>query len=129
MAFTHTQTLTLQTPEGTLSQAVTSTGSRLQALDDTIPDSTTDQLVNLTFTLSALKSFYFLSDKALTLETNATDHTGGDSIAIQANVPLVWQSGGYYSNPFSQNVTKFYLTNTSGGTATYSIRVLEDGTP
>lgn len=129
MAFSFTLTELLQTPEGVLSQPVTSTGSGVQAIDDTIDTAITDQLVNVAFALTVLKCFYFLSDQDVTLETNAADHTGGDSIAIQANKPLVWQSGGYLANPFAFAVTKIYLTNASGSTANYSCRVLTDATP
>lgn len=130
MADTFEFTRVAKLPSKSVSLTVTSPeGTRFQQIEETIAASTTDQEVAITFTTAGLKAVYIYADGALTLETNATDATGGNTISVQANVPLEWVSGGYYTSLFTQNVTKFYMTNGGSSAVNYYIYVLSDGTP
>lgn len=46
------------------------------------------------------------------------------TIAIKANLPLIWDSQGYYANPFPTNVTTLRATNASGVDASFKLRTL-----
>ena len=87
----------------------------------------TDTLVNIAFPYANVKAYYLYSTTACTIETNATDATGGQSISLAAGVPKIWVTGGDGSNVFSANVTKFYVTNVADTVLTAV--VLYDPTP
>ena len=59
----------------------------------------------------------------------ACDKTPDDLITIAAGVAMVWYTGCDHVNPLTSDVTAFYITNSSGETATIEIHVLQDSTP
>lgn len=106
---------------------IVSAGSE-QNIDESIPDSSTDLLVNWTCDYSALKGLFIVSDQDIVLETN--DGSSPDNtISLTANVPLLWTAEGYLTNPFTADVTALYVTNASGSAANLKIRSLYDPTP
>lgn len=78
--------------------------------------------------MSALASVYILSDQDLTLKTNSTG-SPDDTIILTANKPVIWYAGCGWTNPLTVDVTKFYLTNGGGTSATFRARFLYDSTP
>lgn len=57
--------------------------------------------------------------------TSTTTGVAPDTVkSIQANLPFVWDSQGYYANPFAANVSRLLLTNTSGVDASVKARTL-----
>mgnify|MGYP000467283063 CR=1 FL=1 len=96
---------------------------------ETITTGSTDTLVTGTIDVSAVKSCIIFSDRAITLETNATDATGGNTLALAAGIPYVWNTSSYDTFKLTLDVTKFYITNASGATATLYIHVISDATP
>jgi hypothetical protein len=49
----------------------------------------------------------------MTIKTNSPT-SPGNTINLVAGVPLIWDaSAGYYPNPFTTNVTGFYVTCTA----------------
>jgi hypothetical protein len=124
---TYTMLQQMVTPSGSLSQSVSATGLAEVGLDaETVPVAT-DTLINVAFPYATVKAYYLKSTVACTVETNATDATGGQTISLTADVPLVWITGGSGSNVWSANVTKLYVTAAAAGTLT--LRVLYDPTP
>ncbi len=106
------------------------TGTGVAMIDgETVATAQTDTLINIAIDVSAVKSFVFVSSAAITLETNATDHTGGNIIAIKANVPYIWNTDSYDAFLLTLDVTKFYITNASGATATIYCHCVQDATP
>lgn len=98
-----------------------------------IADGVTDQEVVMSIDVSALKALYLLSDKAVTIETN---NSGApvNTFTLAANAPFVWTADmpalrDTAGAAVTTDVTKFYITNASGATATINIRVLQDSTP
>lgn len=87
-----------------------------------------DKQLNLVFDVANVKSVYIKSTKAATLETNATDHTGGDIITLAADLPVIWYEGCGWENPFVEDVTTAYLTSAIA-TGSIDIRILLDATP
>lgn len=88
----------------------------------------TDTELGLAFLTADAVSIFIKSTQDATLETNATDATGGNTITLEANKPLVWYDGCGLANPFTQDVTTAYLTSVAVA-GTIDIRVLYDGTP
>ncbi|NIO43789.1 MAG: hypothetical protein GTO41_28705 [Burkholderiales bacterium] len=124
----------------TITRSVSSAGGReirksnvysadgLDTREISVPDSTTDLLVNFTLDISQLKSIYMVSDQNLTVETNDSA-APQETIALLADKPLMWQNDSYYACPFAGDITKLYLTNSSGSTALFNLEVVHDSTP
>lgn len=114
-------------------QAVTSVVKSLTAdaqagYDGSIPDSTTNQEVDVAIKHSTLAGFVATSDHAITIKTNSTS-APDDTLSVAANTPIIFYTGGPWANPLTADVTKMYITNNSGGTAVVKIRALYDSTP
>lgn len=131
MAATHTIVSNWAKSGDTLStsNAYTETGE-VNIVAESVPDSTTDQLIVISIDISEIASIYIVSTQDMTLETNNAT-TPIDTIALQANVPYVWNPdlNSYYTNKFTTDVTAIYLTNASGSTATFDLRCIYDSTP
>lgn len=105
------------------------TGSGHHRIDESIADSTTDKEITFNLDISALKAITMSSDQDITVETN-DGSTPGDTFSLKADQPFMWNSSdGYFSNPFSTDVTALYVTNSSGSSATFKVEAVEDATP
>jgi len=93
-----------------------------------VANSVTDQLVNLAIDISQLKMFVLVSNAVVTIETNSSS-APQETFTLAAGVPVLWYTGCGYAVPFAGDVTKIYVTNASGGTATIDIHILHDSTP
>jgi hypothetical protein len=107
---------------------VTVTGSGFREVEETVAANQTDKLMNIAFTYADLLWIYIESDAGCTIETNAVDATGGQTITITAGVPFFWQKNSGIPNPISANVTKIYVTNTTAITSFY-MAAQNDATP
>ena len=93
----------------------------------TVPDSTTDLEVAVEIDVSEIKSIYLHSTQNITLETNS----GGapvDTINLIANVPYSFTTDSYFTNLLATDVTAFFLTNSSGSSATFIMELIIDST-
>lgn len=129
MAFSHIVTQSVQTPSGLISSQKTYTGSGVVEFEETVANSATDDDIVVAIDYSAVKSFYIVSSAAVTLETNATDATGGDTIALAAGVPYVWNTGSLDTFLLTNDVTVIYVTNASGSSALIKMSCIMDVTP
>lgn len=114
MSTTHKQTYHLSSTGGTLaiSGSQSEVGATEQTIDSTFAASTTDSLLSIAFTASNLQSIALVSDKNLTIETNSAS-SPTNTINLKAGTPFVWsKSAAYFANPFTANVTAFYITCT-----------------
>ncbi len=84
----------------------------------------TDQQEGIAFNHTNLRLIYIKSDVTVTLETNATDATGGNTITITAGKPFVWYQGCGLTNPFTSAVSTTYWTNAGASAASVYIRTL-----
>lgn len=107
-----------------LADSVSLTGELATEANIAIPANTTDQQENIAFNHTNLQAIYIKSDVAVTLETNATNATGGNTITIAAGKPFIWYSGCGLTNPFTSAVTTTYWTNATGGAANIFMRTL-----
>ncbi len=135
MAFTHAMTSQVTVGNRTLKGTVSPSAGNNNSIDESIPDSSTDLLVNATVDITALQSFYMISDQDVTVETN-NGGTPQETIVLKANDPLMWRKAGnqldgvdYPKNPFLADVTAFFITNASGAPAQLKMEILQDPTP
>lgn len=130
MSFSHTLTRKWSSNGVVLTQDVVTTSDAEDNRDISVASDATDALVAFVADYDQIKALYIVSDQDVLLETNSGS-APGDSIALKANKPLIWQSSdGYFACPFTTNVTALYLTNQSdpATAATVSIRMLVDST-
>lgn len=111
-----------------LSVTRTATAAMLIDFEETIAAGAVDTDVNITLDVSELEFFILLSDQPLTLETNS----GGapaQTIALAANVPLLFTGAAGETNPLTVDVTSFFFTNNGALPATVRFIALQDPTP
>jgi hypothetical protein len=127
MSVTHRIQLRFQRGNDVIDKTVVSASGSENNLDEPIADSVSDDLVAWACDLTQLKSFYMVADKALTIKTNSSG-TPDDTFVLTANEPMVWTENCGLANPFSQDVTALYVSNSSGSATVLKIRKLEDPT-
>lgn len=125
---THTYALGITAGGTALAYEVDVTADSETNLDLTVADSVSDQLVTMAIDFSEMVGLFIYSDFAVTVETN-DGTTPDDTIAVVAEVPVVWYTDCDHINPLTADVTALYITNASGSTANIKIRVLQDSTP
>jgi hypothetical protein len=107
---------------------VTATAEGLTKKTITLTSLQVDKQFDIAFDKDNVKAFVIHSTVNGTLETNATDATGGNTITFYAGEPFIWRFG-FGTNPFTQDVATAYLTGTSSGAATVKIWYLLDPIP
>lgn len=76
------------------------------------------ETVMLSVDVSEVQSLFIISDKALTVHTNATDGTGGQAIVLVANQAFSWRTGAG-ANPLTPDITTgFFVHGPTSGSAT-----------
>ncbi len=128
MAFTHAVTVGVQPSGGGVSRTASYSASSELAMTETIADSSTDYEITTSIDVSAVKSFYVVSDRAVTLETNSGS-SPADTISLKAGIPYIWNTDSYDTFKLGTDVTAIFITNASGGTATLELRCIQDATP
>lgn len=105
------------------------TAGAVQRLSESCPGSTETELV-IAIDVSEIKVLYINSTQDVTLNTNAADPGGTDTINLTANKPLVWTSDSYYANPLiTGDVTSIFIDVAGATAATFDLRVMTDPTP
>ena len=127
--YTHTLTTRYNDGEAVIEAVSSQQADGAVGFDGTIAGLATDVEILVAFTLAKVKSLLIYASAALTLYTNATDGTGGDTIAVPAASSIVWADDMLGAIPLTQNVTKFYANNAGAAGATLKIRALVDSTP
>lgn len=90
----------------------TNTGTNNQNISEDVAGSTTDHEFDVVFTEASLKSVFLITTVDMTVKTNATSGGGTEQVfTFKAGVPMIWDSNSPITNPFTSDVTKFYLTN------------------
>ena len=128
MAFSHTVSYSVAASSGTLQRSKSYSGSGQVEISESVADSETDYDIAVAIDVSAVQSFYIVSDQAVTVETN-DGSSPDDTIALVAGVPYVWNTDSYDSFLLTADVTVIYVTNASGATANIEIRCVQDATP
>ncbi len=76
--------------------------------------------IDVTIPVAKIVSGFVYSDQAVTVNTNAADATGGQSIALSAKKSFGWNNTMVASNPFTPTITKIFIINS--GTSTANVR-------
>ena len=122
-------TTTWQGPGESLSYGSTVSADTLVVADWEVAGETTDQQVTLALDVSALKLWMIYSNVAATLETNAVDATGGNTLTLPAGVAVGWDYLSGFVNLLTEDVTTAYVTVAGATAASIKFRALLDGTP
>lgn len=128
----HTITLGIDGSGVARSKTIINTQAGVSLIDgETVATGETDYELAFDLDVSQCKSFYLESDQDVTLETNAIDATGGNTIALRANEPYAWHANSYEAAfLLTLDVTVFYITNASGSTATiYCVALFDAAVP
>lgn len=128
MAFSHDYKISITSPSGTVSKQTSYSGSGSLEISESVADSETDYDIVASIDVTAVKSFYIVSDQDVTVETNSGSEPD-DTLSLVAGVPYYWNTDSYDSFLLTADVTVLYVTNASGATANIEIRVIQDTTP
>ena len=130
MTITHTVRQTWTSPNGSvdLNGVVSESANAARDGQLAIAATTADQQFDLDFLYAKLKSCFLLSTIGCTIETNATDHAGGNIITLVANIPYYWCNSSGITCPFTANVTTIYVTPEGAVAGTLDYRLLVDTT-
>lgn len=110
----------------TISQSSSLSHEVLVQVQETVAGSTTNQELVCAVDVSKAKCVAMLAKGAdLTVKTNSTG-SPDDTINLTDGEALIWKSGGYFDNPLTVDVTKFYLTNADTADVTFSLIVLSE---
>lgn len=118
----------ITSPSGRIDYSNDYTASGTVEVSESVADSSTDAQINVAIDFSALGALLIVSDQDVTLETN-NGTTPDDTFSLLANKPLIWFSDSYFDCPLTVDVTAVFITNSSGSTATITIRANQDATP
>jgi hypothetical protein len=131
MAYGGTITVAYSGGGTTKTDVISKSSSGRIAWEEDIATATTDGQVNCpTVDVSELELLYIKSTQDVTLETNAADATGGNTLTLKANEPYVWWLGAPWANVITADiVTNVFITNASGATATVTFEAILDTTP
>lgn len=97
-------------------------------LEIDVPDSTTDQEVPLAIDVSQVKAILFLATVDMTVETN-DGSSPSNTLSLTANRPYIWYANALDTFQLTVDVTKLYVSNSSGAAGVLSIAGLQDATP
>lgn len=96
-------------------------------LEVAVADGQTNKLVACELDVSQCKALVLMATVAMTLKTNSSG-SPADTIALSANVPLVYSGDAAETNPLGTDVTALYLTNASGTDGTFHMKAIFDAT-
>ena len=129
MSYTHQIEMRAQTPTGLISTSRTYTASGHAGVDaESIANGQTAFLINIAIDVSAVKSLIIKSDQDITIKTNSSG-SPDDTLTIEANKEYAWNEDSLDTLLLTVDVTKIYVANASGSTATLTIDCIQDSTP
>lgn len=127
MAFDVQRRDTIFAADATISANRTISSGTKVTIDETIPASTTNQLVAFTLDVSQCKAFSMISTVNMTVKTNSSG-SPADTVVLAANIPYVWTNDDYTTFKLGTDVTALYITNATTGAGTFTLISLADPT-
>ena len=127
---TESATLTITWSSGgkTRTGTITKSAGGLTRRTETIPGGSTNLLLALTADVSAIESYWFKSDRAMTIKTNDAD-TPDNTLSLVAGEPQAWAKNNGPACPLTVDITALYVTLAAGDASVLEIEILEDPTP
>jgi hypothetical protein len=131
MAYSGTFTIGWASGGTTKTATITKSSTGRVQCEESVPDSSTDLEITLpTIDISACVSVYINSTQDVTIETNADDATGGNTLTLKANEPYIWFTSAPWANVLTADIaTNVFVTNASGAAATVTMEFIMDTTP
>lgn len=81
-------------------------------IDTSLPASSSNVSVSAAWTVANTQSILLLSSQNCTIKTNSSG-SPANTINLIAGIPLIWRaSAGYYANPFTVDVTSWFVSCT-----------------
>lgn len=114
---------------GNLNPIIEAEAENAQTFTVVLAADAADVPVDVAFDKDRLKGFVATGDADFVIKTNS-DETPGQTLNIGGDTGLAWVNGMPLTNPFSVDVTAFYLTNsddTNENAVTF--KILYDATP
>ena len=99
-------------------------------INESIPDAAADQQVDWAVDISQIKSFVLRANGgALSIKTNSTS-VPQETIALADGKPVHWDENAHHTigSIFAGDITKLYVSNSSGNAVTLEILCLVDPT-
>lgn len=128
MSFSHIISQAVSVGGDAITKAQTLTSTSRISVSESIATAQTDFNITVAIDVSAVKSFYMVSDKAVTVETN-DGSAPDDTIVLVADIPYIWTTNSYDTFLLTADVTSLKITNASGSTATLKIEAIIDASP
>lgn len=129
MAETHTVIMTYQRPGAEVKGSAQYSGDSFVAIvNQAVPDPSSDLELQVSLDVSQIVSLILSCDVDLTIETNADDATGGNTLNIAAGSPYVWTTDSLDSLLLTEDVLKMFLTASGGGDGVFNMVALIDPT-
>jgi hypothetical protein len=131
MPVTFTESVTTSAGTVTTSTTLTPADEGLTVATVAVANGQTDKAISIGgVDVSQTVGIYIKSTAAVTLETNANDATGGNTLVLAANIPYVWYTGKEDASIFTEDIeTTIYATNASGSAASINFVFVQDSTP
>jgi hypothetical protein len=131
MAYSGTVTINWSSGGTTKTGTITKSSTGRVSSEESVADSETDFEITLpTVDVSACVLIYINSTQDVTIETNADDATGGNTLTLKANEPYIWYTDAPWANVLTADITtNVFVTNASGAAATVTMEFILDTTP
>lgn len=114
MSITHQQSLSISSSGGgpNVGGSVTEIGGTETVINTVFAGSLTNSLFAMAFVAANLQSIVLVASQPITIKTNSGS-SPANTINLLAGIPLVWsKSSAYFANPFTSDVTAWYITTT-----------------
>ena len=118
MSFNNVVTVSVREGANTLTDTRTITTEAEYKIIETVADATTDGEVAISIDVSQLKAFGMISTQDLTVKTNSSG-APQETFNLTAGEMVFFREGD--AAIFAGDVTAFFVTNSSGAAATFSV--------
>lgn len=123
MAISHVWTNTVKVPGLATLPAdppITITGDYAVDVEQAVAPGATAEIDVGTVIAAKIQSMVIHSDQvSVTVNTNASDGSGGQTFALGAAKALGWNNSLAFANPVSVDITKFFVTNAGAKLTTF----------
>jgi hypothetical protein len=117
VSITNTYQVAMSSTDGTRVQGSSAeTGTTQVVVNTQLPAASTNVSVACAFTVANVQGIILLANQNCTIKTNSSG-SPANTINLIAGIPLIWlKSAGYFSNPFTVDVTSWFVTCTPATT-------------
>ena len=120
MSITHKRTIATTADGGTALAIAgqTITGTREIAVSVTVAPAASNALTKMNYVVADVQSIFLYFSDAMTLKTNSSGSPANTFTIPSGGGVLDWNANSGIANPFTSDVTAWYITSTLAGTIT-----------